>query len=85
MQGRGTERSGGTSRWSPGLRSYDREHGHTQINYNHRDLHVDNLLQVTLLEQRQESSSNQVGAGDISLECRLEVRPFLVSFFVRTP
>lgn len=45
-----------------------------------RDLHVGNLLQATLLEQRQESSSDQVSAGNISLKCRFEVRPFLVSF-----
>jgi len=41
----------------------------TLINRNQQDLHVSNLLQVTLLEQRQESSSNQVSAGDISREC----------------
>lgn len=47
------------------------------LNHSERvHLHVGNLLQVALLEQRQEGNSDQVGAGDVIRKCRLEVRPF---------
>lgn len=41
-------------------------------------LHVGNFLDVTLLQQWQEGTSHQVGTGDISSKCRVEIRPVIM-------
>ena len=39
------------------------------------DLHVGNLLEVTLFQQREKSAGDEVDTCYIDVECRVEVRP----------